>query len=214
MRTMIMALGEHATDDRLEQYCLGRVPAAELEELESHLLMCPACQDRLRDSEAYVRTIQQATAYVAAHRLARRSWWRAWMDSLFRSVPVTAIAGAAALALVWGVGPSLRDAPPPRPVTVAVDLTRGGGDGLRVHAPFRRPLVLRLDLTGLPPLDSYRVQIVDRQGQSVLESAGRPDRGRLAMAVSRSLAQGSYWVRVYNPQAARTPLREFGLELE
>jgi hypothetical protein len=61
-----MIPGGHASEDTIEQYCLGMVPAAELEALESHLLVCAVCQDRLRESEAYVRTMQQATAQVAA----------------------------------------------------------------------------------------------------------------------------------------------------
>jgi Putative zinc-finger len=209
-----MTPGEHASEDRLEQYCLGTAPAGELEKLESHLLVCSACQDRLRESEAYVRTMQQATAQAAADQLMRQSRWRTLTGWLFRSVPAAAIAGAAALVLVSGVVPALRRGPPERPAAIALELTRGDDGSLRAHAPAGRPLLVTLDLTGLAIPSCCQVRIVDSSGAPVLEAAAKPDRERLTVSVPRRLARGTYWVRLYNPPAQRTPLREYELQLE
>jgi hypothetical protein len=205
--------GGHASEDALERYCLGSVPPAELERIESHLLVCIACQDRLRDAEEYVRIMRQATAQSAADHLARQERQRALGDWFLRSVPATAITAAVALALVWGFGPSYRPAPATGPVAVALDLTRGD-DNPRAHAPARRPLLLTLDLTGVAPLDSYRVRIVDARGATVLDAAEKPDHEKLRVAASARLARGTYWVRLCNPSQPRTPLREYGLTIE
>jgi Putative zinc-finger len=205
--------GAHASEDALEKYCLGSVPAAELEAIESHLLVCPACRDRLREQEGYVRIMQQATAQAAADQLARQSRWRAIADWFFRSIPATAITAAVALALAWGFAPSLRRAPATPPITVALELTRGG-ESLRAHAPAHRPLLLTLDLTGVAPRDSYQVRIVDAGGADVLDAAAKPDHGRLSVTASTRLARGTYWVRLYDPSEPEIPLREYGLALE
>jgi hypothetical protein len=210
---MTMIPGGHASEDVLEQYCLGLVPAAELEALEGHLLVCTACQDRLRETEAYVRIMQQATAQAAADQLAREGRWRAMADWIFRSIPATAIAAAVALALVWGFAPPFRQAPAAPPVAVALELVRGD-ENPRARAPARRPLLLTLDLTGVAALDSYQVRIVDGRGAAVLDAAAKPDHERLSVAASVRLARGIYWVRLYNPSQPQRPLREYGLALE
>ena len=42
-----MKLFEHIADDRLVQYCEGRVVEPELGEIEEHLLICEQCRERL-----------------------------------------------------------------------------------------------------------------------------------------------------------------------
>lgn len=205
--------GAHASEDALERYCLGLVPAAELETLESHLLACTACQDRLREAEAYVRTVQQAAAQAAADQLVRRSRWGMTAKGLFRAIPMAAIAGAAALVLIWNFAPSFRPAPAPPPLAVSLDLTRGDEDP-RANAPAGRPLLLALDVTGLAPLDSYHVRVVDARGAAMVDAVAKPDHGRLTVATPIRLARGTYWVRVYNPPEPLTPLREYGLQIE
>jgi hypothetical protein len=208
---MAMVPGGHASEDALEQYCLGLVPAGELEAIESHLLVCKGCQERLRETEAYVRTMQQATAQAAADDLVRRSRWRALGDWVFHTVPVTAIGAAVALALAWGFLPSFRHAPPA--VAVALEVTRGD-EGPRAHAPAGRALLLKLDLAGVPALESYQVRIVNARGGAVFGAAARPERGRLNVTASVHPSPGAYWVRLYDPSHMQTPLREYGLALE
>jgi hypothetical protein len=188
------------------------VPAAELEGLEGHLLVCTSCQERLRETEAYVRIMQQATAQAAADQLARQGRWRAVGDWLIRSFPATAMAGAVALVLVWGIVPYYRTSAT-APVAVALGLTRGD-ESLRAHAPAHRPLALSLDLTGVAPFPSYQVRIVDSGGAAVLDATARPVRDRLSVTAPARLARGTYWVRVYNPSEPQAPLREYGLALE
>ncbi|HXN47231.1 MAG TPA: hypothetical protein VN893_11360 [Bryobacteraceae bacterium] len=208
-----MTTGGHASEDALERFCLGSASAAELEWLESHLLACTACQDRLRETERYVRTMQQATAQAVADRLASEARWRELREWVVRSLPATAIAAAVALALIWGFSPSTSPAPATTPIAVALDLARGD-ESPRAHAPALRPLVLSLDLKGVAALDSYQVRIVDGRGSGVLDAIAKPDHERLSVPASIRLGRGSYWVRLYNPADPQTPLREYGLALE
>ena len=41
-------LNEHIWQDALEQYAMETLPESEIEPLEMHLLVCEACQDRLK----------------------------------------------------------------------------------------------------------------------------------------------------------------------
>jgi hypothetical protein len=150
---------------------------------------------------------------VAADQLERQSRWRAVADWFFRSVPAAAIAGAAALVLVSSVGPWFRSPPVIHPVAVTLDLTRGD-ESTRARAPAGRPLLLALDLTGVTPLGSYQVRIVDARGAGVLDAAAKPDRGRLTLATSVQFVRGIYWVRIYDFATPQTPLREYELEIE
>jgi len=208
-----MMTGGHASEDALERFCLGSASAAELEGIESHLLACPVCQDRLRETETYVRIMQQATAQAVADRLARETRWRELRESVVRSLPATAIAAAVALVLVWGLAPSAGPAPATTPIAVALDLARGD-ESPRAHAPALRPLALSLDIKGVAALDSYQVRIVDGSGGGVLDATAKPDHERLSVPGSIRLGRGTYWVRLYNPSEPQTALREYGLALE
>jgi hypothetical protein len=208
-----MSFGEHVSEERLEEYCLGSVPATELESVENHLLVCPQCQDRLGETEQYVRTVRQAAAAVAASQLEQRRRRRAMVERFLRPVPMTAAAAAVAALLLLAMILPPRKTRIERPVAVTLELTRGD-ESSSARAPARKPLALVLDLTGLAQLNSYDVQIVDAAGGTVLRSVAKADRGHALVATSSRLAQGMYWVRVYDPSAQATPLREFGLELE
>ena len=79
--------GTHLTDDALELYSLQRLPESELDSFEEHLLICPACQDRLAESDSYVHTMQQALSRLQAEeapakvaRQSTRGSWTAWMS--------------------------------------------------------------------------------------------------------------------------------------
>jgi hypothetical protein len=51
---------EHATEDALEEYALGRLRGAALARLEEHLLVCEECQDRLSQLDTFVQGMADA----------------------------------------------------------------------------------------------------------------------------------------------------------
>ncbi len=59
---------EHATEEALEEYALGRLRGTALTRLEEHILICEECQDRLSELDAFVQGIADADGlldYVA-----------------------------------------------------------------------------------------------------------------------------------------------------
>ena len=206
--------GDHASDDKLEEYCLGGVPENELQGIEEHLLMCPACQEHLRAADRYVRTMRSAISMLASAPAPAERWWEKWFGAISRPIPATALAGLAAVTLICVVIPSLRDSQRAATSTVTLQAMRGGGDSLRVSAPEKTPLILRLDLTGLDPLPSYQVRIVDAMGTQVFETESRPNGTVITLNAPGRFGRGSYWVRLYNRNDPATLAREFSLELQ
>lgn len=204
-----MLLQPHPHVDALEEYCLGTLAPAAVGALEEHLLVCPSCQRRLRETERYVSTMRAAAAQIAAER--RAGWWRP--QSWVQRPAVLAAAGLASVVVLWVIAPVLRDGSSSPPVSVALAVMRGGG-GLRAHAPARRPLLLTLDLKGVRPRGSYRVEMVDEHGRPVLQGSAAPSGATLVISAAARLAPGAYWVRIYDPSSPERPLREYGLKLE
>jgi hypothetical protein len=61
----------------------------------------------------------------------------------------------------------------------------------------------------LPAFPSYRLEIVDAAGKSVWQAAAIPQAGKIAQALSKGLAAGQYYIRLYSPGGEL--LREFSL---
>lgn len=51
---------EHATEDALEEYALGRLRGAAVARLEEHLLICEECQNRLSQIDSFVQGMADA----------------------------------------------------------------------------------------------------------------------------------------------------------
>jgi anti-sigma factor RsiW len=206
-----MELNGHAPEEMLEEYSRGRLPEAEAECLEEHLLVCPQCQDQLAEVDAFVDAARQAAARLQMEPQARN--WRALWQWLARPAPLAMATGVAILlagaVVVWRTGP--RNEPV---VSVYLQAVRGGEGLLNAHAPVDKRLRLRLDPAGLPALGSYRLQIVDTRGTGVFEAEARRDAGEISAQVTTRLAAGRYWVRLYEPRSPGPLLREFGLAIE
>ena len=97
-----MDLNFHGTEDRLEQYALGRLPGADLIALEEHLLICDACRERLDDIGAFAIGMREALSLPpeVAPAAASRDWF-AWLR---RPVFAMAIAGARGAHCDYGSG--------------------------------------------------------------------------------------------------------------
>lgn len=194
------AHGYHATDDALERYAMGRLSEPELAGLEEHLLVCESCQDRLALEDSIRQGVRDKG--VVLHQPRDVVWWRfpkiAWAAGL-----VTA--GLAVLAgFEWQ---SMRRAQG-TPAVIVLQTTRGTDD-LTPAAPAGRPLTVVLDLTGLPQFAKYKLEIVRAAGHPVFQANPASQGNKLQATVSRGLASGVYFVRVYSP--ARELLREYAL---
>ena len=56
----------HIQEELLERYSLGKLAEDESASLEEHLLICHSCQDRLAETDEFVRTIRAAVPKLAA----------------------------------------------------------------------------------------------------------------------------------------------------
>jgi len=179
---------------------MGRLSGADLVNFEEHFLVCPSCQDRLAAADAFrqgVRSegtrLQQQPVPIARPR---------------RGVFV-ALGLAAALLIVAGIAWQPVRRPPGPPAVVFLQSTRGADDASASTTAAGQPIALTLDLTGLPALPSYDVEIVDAAGRAVVQSAAVRSENSLHANLSAGLPAGAYFVRVYTP--SRELLREYAL---
>ncbi len=199
-------INRHLDDGNLEKYSMGDLLEIEAAGFEEHLLTCEHCQQRLAEADDYVLSMQRAAAQLRgrlAHGPAvrRASWWNP-----IRLVP--ALAAAALLVLMLGWWSAKSDVPWPSPFALSLVATRSSGTA--VYAPAGAALQVRLDLTGLPELASYRLEMVDAAGGIVWQSAAAARDATVEANIPGTRA-GVYFIRVYSPAAEL--LREFGLKI-
>ena len=190
----------HVDAEDLEGYSMGTSSSEASSLIEEHLLTCDGCQERLRETDAYLRAL--LTSSERLRRDEKAASGREWrIQSWF---PVLA-AVACGMVLVVAAPHFVR---PPGPA-VAVLLSAMRSDGAESSAPSGRELMLHPDLTGLAEDSSYRLEIVDQTGRRVRQ--GTMTRAQNGIQVP-GLGAGLYFVRVYLP--AGELLREYGLQIQ
>jgi hypothetical protein len=140
----------------------------------------------------------------------RRSVWQRLFGWLGRPLPALALAGACALLLLL-LRPGLLG-PSAVPATVILEATRGDAPG-GPATPAGKPVRLRLDLTGVAALTSFRLELADSAGAPVADFEARAGKDGVVWNLA-PLAAGRYWVRVYEPGAGGRLLREFALPVK
>ncbi len=195
----------HLDPEDLGRYSMGTCPREETDRIEEHLLTCDGCQNRLRETDAYLLAMRTSSEQLRRDEKSRREGKsakrREWKIPVWFPVVATVACG---IVLVVAA-PRFTRSPGP---AVAVSLTALRSDGAGNSAPSGRELVLHPDLTGLAEDSSYRLEIVNQTGQTVRQ-------GKLARAQNgiqvRGLGAGLYFVRVYLPTGEL--LREYGLRI-
>jgi len=212
---MKATFGPHVPEDILERYALGQIPDEDSVGVEEHLLVCEDCQDRLQTTDEFVLAMRQAAMKMVNQPRSRFERFTAMLAGFRRGwLPVYA-AGFAVAALAVVIVSTMR--PPDRlgePQLVALRSIRGEDPAGISRALAGKPLVLRLDLTGIEALDAYRVEIVNARGDRVWDSMARPEGNTLATPVGTALKAGRHWVRLYAQLLRQQLLREYGLTVE
>jgi hypothetical protein len=205
---MQFGTGRHASDELLEQYLMGRLDELTSQDFEEHLLICAGCQDNLAFTDAYRKSMGRAALELRQAGAQAGLPVKKPFGGLFRLPrPVWAMA---ALALVIAAGsrwPSNHGSMAP-PALVLLQSNRGAESPLNSSTPAAKPFTLMLDLTDLPPLPQYRLEIVDASGRAVFGSRAAPENNKLRATIAKGLPGGTYYVRVYGGEL----LREYGLE--
>jgi hypothetical protein len=195
---------QHLTDDAIELYALGRLPADQLETFEKHLFYCHHCQDRLREADEYVHAAKEGTERFTSTAAARPRFWH----NLFEHRgPALALAAVLVLAVVIPLTRLTRDLPAQ---TVELAAVRGGSATV---ATAGAPLELRLSAEGLDLQENVSVEVVDARGNASWSGEGKFEKGRWTVPVDRRLGAGTYWVRLY-ARGSTDLLREYHLRVE
>jgi hypothetical protein len=177
----------HPSEDRFENYVLGRLSERDVAEFEEHLLVCERCQRTLAETGEYVQLMKAATAVYICNRAGTRG------RGLRRNT-----AAAAVLLLTCLTAFFSWRAPSVEPKTIVLEAYRGTPS----EAPAGRPLDLQIDLKELQPAAGYRVEVVDAAGRRVW-TGGTPAR------LTAGLGPGIYWIRLFSNGGKL--LREYGL---
>lgn len=191
-------LNLHGTDDQLDAYVLGRLSGSELAELEEHLIVCPACRDRLNVTADFVTGMKEASAQNSP---PPRHAWTTWLRRPVVSMTLALLAVIAVISLI-STGPT-RFAP-----SSALKLTANRG-----AMPATTPaLELDLTLADAPPGGGvFRVEIVNATGQTVWSGLAPSTAAGVQVQAQQRLPPGDYIVRLY--ATSGEVLHEYGFRI-
>jgi hypothetical protein len=203
----------HASDETLEGYAMGSLGEPVLAEVEEHLLVCPHCQEQLKEFDSYVAAMRNAAAGLDLKDESRKEFWTRVSGALtLRRIGWTMAIAALlilgiALRLSWRSSP--RSSPSAQPLALVL-VTNRGSELQRV--PAGRPLTFTLDVTGLPVLPAYDVEAVDAKGAVQAQFHAVTAQSGIEIRLSEGLRRGNYFVRIYAP--SRDLLREYGVQVD
>ena len=189
------SLAPHPSEDELELYALGRLPATSTAPIEEHLLLCESCQRKTAEYEELGRAFRdyQAAPVRITPRTARRPVY--WAGGL----AAAAVLGAA---LVTGIPGSKQPA--------QVELTAWRGESGSGSVPAGRKLDLVLSATGLPDSGALQVAVAASDGEILWRGPGTREGDRVRARTDQGLLGGQYWVRILDGDRL---LREFSLRV-
>src|SRR5690242_2819120 len=179
---------EHPTEEALERFLLHQSQEPEVEIVETHILTCESCVERLEELETYMATTKialrelQRSCRIKETARQKRSW-RAWFE-----VGGLSFAGAAAAcaALAFALL---------EPAQVNVSAYRGVET---TFVPEWRPVQMHLHTADLPD-GSVAVQLVNGEGVQVWKGANVIVHEQADLHLPRITKPGSYFLRLYAP---------------
>lgn len=199
---------EHPTEEALERFVLKRSPEEESEVLETHILACEQCVDRLETLELEISTLKETLAASEADRIKKelaptRSSWRNWF-----TVPTLSWAGAAVAALAIG----LAVIPSSMPRSYNLSAYR---NHVVTVLPEGKPVDLHLDATDIQqgPVEAEVVTSIGSQVWTGKTSVKKQDAEVKLPKIEQS---GTYFLRLYSAQANnnRDLLREYRFDVK
>ena len=195
----------HVSDDNLELYALNRLEENDVPALEEHLMICHECQDRLDDTDQYIRAMKVATGALRQQRPGLLARFVEWIR--FVPQPALAFGFAAVIALLFIVRL-------PQASVETIDLSAMRDVASQAHVRSNTIPQLRLSAEGLAVSESYSVEVVNEGGSRVWEGSSSAKDQKIVVSLSSKLNVGTYWVRVYKDATRRQLLREYGLTVD
>ncbi|HWF11833.1 MAG TPA: hypothetical protein VG297_25370 [Bryobacteraceae bacterium] len=201
-----MELSAHGSDDQLEQYALGRLPAAEISPLEEHLMACDTCREKVDEFEAAGAAFRTAlTDDLVSAIIPRQSGFMDWLLAAVRRPAVSMAFAFAVLIAVVGLFSQVRTKLAP---VATLRLTAVRSD-MPATAPARQ---FELTLADGPKEGGpFRVEIVNAEGASMWQGLAESGPAGVRVEVKQRLGQGDYFVRLYTTSGA--VLHEYGFRV-
>jgi len=198
-----------------ERYFLGEMGEEERSEFEAHFFECEACALNVKTLSAFRENLKALKDEEPQAGPIGLDWarWVRWVQ------PAWAAPALAVLVLVVGyqnvvVLPGLREAAQPQ----AAEQLMLRGESRGAPAPYagqKQALVLNLDWSGVPPLESYLVEFVTATGSTVKSmKAGSPAPDEpLALVVPAGLLKAGHYDVVVSHPESRATLARFRFEI-
>jgi hypothetical protein len=204
--TEMLQSSEHPSEEKLERFLLHQVQGEELEELESHVLVCHQCIEHLEDLELTIAATKMALAdlhqQTVAENVARESKPKfSWLG--LRSLSFVGATAAIALAVTL--------APRFTPVEKEMSAFRGAENNT---LPAGRPINLSLNARDLPETP-VSVEVVNADGNEVWNGNSSIDH-QIVKTQLPAIDKGNYLLRLYagNGKSHGELLREFSFDVQ
>jgi hypothetical protein len=175
----------HIEEELLDRYATGSLSADAVPPVEEHLLICAACQSRLREADQFIHLFSLASSQIEFRAVP---WWKKALH--FRLEPLLVGLAMVVLAVpvirVWN-----RAANEPESEVLMQSL-RGPGEG--AHVTAGKPARLVFDVPSTSGV--CKLRILDLNGGVIQETRTTAAGTRPAASVNL-LAPGDYWARLY-----------------
>lgn len=195
---------EHPSEEALERFLLNMSPEEEIEELETHVLACGQCVDKLEMLETQIAATRMALQSLEDQQTSPRSVekktpWQSWFTFQRLSFAVTGTLAAAGM-LFFTI-----------PRDVSVTAYRGTETAIVAEG---RPLHMHLNAAGLDA-GPIEIELADSKGSIDWRGTSVVRLDTIDVTTPRILQSGPHYVRIYSaPQIGTesTLLREFALD--
>ena len=203
----------HPTEDELERFAMRKSEESELEEIEGHILICPACLDRVQELESFIQACRDAFPEFHREQARVSEAKQRRSAALFSRLTKWSWApGLAALALLTLTVSNLR-----QPAAGSLNATLSASRGIPSGAllPAHRVVRLHLDAIDLPAAPT-QVELVDSEGRPLWSGVATVQADRIQVETPR-LQPGAYFARLYPMQDGHPNknqlLREFAFQV-
>ena len=195
---------EHPNEEALERFLLNTSSEEELEDLETHILMCGPCIERLEILQIQIAAARLALQSLEAKRYSKSpiqtsSSWKSWF-----TIPRLSFAATSAVAAIGAILFSI-----PRDVTITSD--RGTETAIVSEG---RPLHMHLNAAGLTP-GTIKVELADSNGSILWQGISVVRHDTIDVTLPRIIQSGSHFVRLYSQTGTESLLlREFAFNAQ
>jgi anti-sigma factor RsiW len=195
-------LSAHGSDDQLEQYALGRLPATEITPLEEHLLACDNCRAKV---DAFEHVSIGMREVLVEDAMKPEGGFAAWLGATLRRPAVSMALAFALLIAVAGVFSQGKTKFAPM-ATLQLTAIRGE---MPATVPTRELDVTLAD--GPRTGGAFRVDVLDAAGGSVWRGLAESGASGVRVDVKQRLGPGDYFLRLYDASGA--VMREYGFRI-